>query len=355
MKTISNILFFTLFLLFIQLCGTASAQPVEGDLSLGSIRFPTSVSGEAQSQFLTGVLALHSFWYPQARDHFRRARELDPRFAMTYWGEAMTHDHPIWGQHEQAAGAAVLAALDKQQNLKWDSREQGFIEAVRILYDSNQPMNERRRQYAEAMQALSRSYPDDDEVLAFSALADMSAPSFNYGNPDVEDVVPIAARLEDLYQRNPSHPGAMHYLIHVYDSEKFARMGLRPADDYAGVAYSSSHAIHMPSHIYKHLEMWDKVIKSNIAAWQASVEWQQRTGRPLSERDYHSYRWLFEAYLEVGNYQKACGIIKNMRRIQARARKENPDPGRIPEVLQNFERQYEDASKRDAPACAGRS
>jgi len=334
---------------------TLKAQTTSGpdELSLGSIDFPTSANGEAQKEFLTGVLALHSFWYPEARDHFRKARQLAPGFAMAYWGEAMTRDHPIWEQHDQEAGAEVLEKLDQQieeGNVHWSDRERQYVEAVRILYNNEMDMDERRKQYAAAMEKLYTEHPSD-ESLAFLALASMTVPGYNYSNPDVDDVVPIAAKLEKLYQRNPEHPGGMHYLIHLYDNDTFAELGLRPAHDYASVAYSSSHAIHMPSHIYKQLEQWQKVIQSNIRAWEASVEWQKRTSRPLKDRDYHSYRWLFEAYLEIDNYQKACDIMNNMRDLKKKAEQREEDLGRIPSLIDNFQGQYEEKAEDGAPTC----
>jgi len=319
------------------------------ELNLGTIDFPTSAQGEAQKEFLTGMLALHSFWYPEARDHFRKARELDPDFAMAYWGEALTHDHPIWQQHDQESGAKILNALDNQSSLAMNDREKAYIQAVKLLFEENTGMGERPRNYARAMNNISEQYPDDDEAKVLAALADMSLPSYNYSNPEPKKVVAIASRLEELYQKNTEHPGAMHYLIHVYDNDTFARMGLRPANDYADVAYSSPHAIHMPSHIYKQLRMWDKVIDSNIAAWKASVEWQQSTQRPLVDRDYHSYRWLFEAYLEIENYEKACSIINNMRSLLETARERGEETGRLSGTLENFTNQY--GSRDQAPAC----
>jgi hypothetical protein len=335
---------------------TLSAQQpstTPDELSLGSIDCPTAASGEAQQEFLTGVLALHSFWYPEARDHFRKAQELAPGFAMAYWGEAMTHDHPIWGQHAQEEGADILQELDQQineGNVQWSEREQQYVDAIRILYNDDLEMDERRDRYAAAMNTLYKDHPSD-ESLAFSSLASMTVPSYNYSNPDVDDVVPIAAKLEKLYKQNPEHPGGMHYLIHLYDNDKFAQLGLRPAHDYASVAYSSSHAIHMPSHIYKQLEQWQKVIESNIRAWDASVEWQKRTNRPLRDRDYHSYRWLFEAYLEIDNYQKACAIINNMKEIKATAEADGQDLGRIQSSLENYQNQYLEKSAEGAPQC----
>ena len=343
-KTYFNYLLAGLLLLPVMLHAQNTAN-----MSLGTIDFPTSAEGEAQKEFLTGVLALHSFWYPEARDHFRKARELDPNFAMAYWGEALTHDHPIWQQHDQQAGMEVLQAMEEQASLKMDEREEAYIYAVKLLYEEDASMSDRRKNYARAMNEVAENYPGDGEAKALAALADMSLPSYNYSNPDPEDVVSIASRLEELYQENPEHPGAMHYLIHVYDNDTFAKMGLRPANDYASVAYSSPHAIHMPSHIYKQLEMWHKVIESNIAAWEQSVEWQQSTNRQLVDRDYHSYRWLFEAYLKIDNYEEACNIINNMKDLLETAKEQNEDTGRLTRSLDNFEGQYD--NKNGVPSC----
>lgn len=350
MKPFSSALLTAVLLFFA--CNYINAQ--ESGLELGTIDFPTSVSGEAQNEFLTGVLALHSFWYPEARDHFRKARKLDPDFAMAYWGEALTHDHPLWGQHDQEAGAEVLNALSGRRSPKMDAREQDYIDAARLLFEPGAGMDERRENYAKAMNALAKRYPQDDEALVLSALASMTVPGYNYSNPGVRDAVPIAAKLEGLYRRNPEHPGAMHYLIHLYDNGKFAELGLRPADDYSKVAYSSPHAIHMPSHIYKQLEMWDKVIEANIRAYESSVDWQQRTGRPLHDRDFHSYRWLFEAYLEIEEYRKACDIMVELRDMISKAGQRGEDSGRIRSTLENFAGQYRQADGHSVVPCRER-
>lgn len=350
-KTLSALLIAATLLLFsgVSLSQAQYSSTSANRLSLGSIEFPTSVLGEARQEFLTGVLALHSFWYPEARDHFQKARELDPAFAMAYWGEAMTHDHPLWRQHEQSEGKAVLNALNRQENLKWNEREKAYIDAVSILYNSDLSLNERRQQYADAMKKVMELYPGDDEAAAFWALGAMSVSGFSFNSKN--DVMPVAKVLEELYERNPEHPGAMHYLIHVYDSNTFAEKGLPPANDYADVAYSSSHAIHMPSHIYKRLGMWDKVIESNTSAWQASVEWQQATGRPLKDRDYHAYSWLFDAYMEIDNFSKACELIQNVRDIEDQAQQNGEDIGRISGTLRDFRNQYEREGGEVAPQC----
>jgi tetratricopeptide (TPR) repeat protein len=325
------------------------------DLDLGTIDFPTSATGEAQTEFLTGVLALHSFWYPEARDHFRRAQTLDPQFAMAYWGEAMTHDHPLWDQHDNAAGRAIFTRMDSVQGasgLTWSARERSYVEALRTLYTGEGDIEARRNAYATAMQQLATQYPDDDEAAAFSALAQMSVEDFDLD--DAEDVVPIAAQLEELYERHDQHPGILHYLIHVYDSETFAPLGLRPARTYAEVAPASSHALHMPSHIFRQLEQWERVVASNQDAYQASVDWQQRTNRPLHMRDYHSYSWLMDAYLALDRFEDACGLIQELESIIATAEDRGEDVGRMPSLRDRFTEQYDSATEGTSAAgsCA---
>lgn len=295
--------------------GHATSTDKNGDaaLILGNIDFPTSGQGEAAREFHTGAMALHSFWYPEAADHFRRARQLDPDFAMAYWGEAMTSDHPLWGQHDGKAGREVLAALDKQARkgtMKWDAREKAYLDAVRVLYDPMLKDDARYQAYAEAMAKVATAFPRDDEAIVFAALARMATPGFKPENP--ASVVPVAAPLEEVYQRNPQHPGAVHYLIHAYDSSTFAPMGLRLARVYAGIAPASSHALHMPSHIFRELGMWQEMAASNEAAWRASVEWQQRTKRPVVARDFHALDWRLTAYRQQGRFADARKLLDEL-------------------------------------------
>lgn len=326
------------FLLVTVLAWNVQAQE-SAELDLGTIDFPTSASGEVQQEFLTGALALHSFWYEEARDHFRRARELDPSFAMAYWGEAMTHDHPLWEQHDGRQGKAVLKELRRQDEVRWTERERAYVDAVRVLFEHRGDIDDRRRSYARVMQELADRFPEDTEAAVFAALAQMSLPDFD-GN-DVSDVVPVAAVLEEVYKHRPSHPGAIHYLIHVYDAESFAPLGLRPARDYARTAPASSHALHMPSHIFKDLEMWEEMAASNVDAYQASVDWQERTDRPLRMRDYHALTWLFDAYIKLERFDEARILVRDLEEVEAEARRRDESLGRIPSTLEYFRQELE--------------
>ncbi|WP_022835298.1 hypothetical protein [Salisaeta longa] len=332
---------------------TGQTAPRAESADLGTIAFATSGTPAAQAYFLKGALALHSFWYPQARDYFQRAQRLDPGFAMAYWGEAMTHDHPLWDQHDNAAGRAVLARLDSvaaASGVAATPREERYLQAVRTLFMGEGTIDARRRAHADAMVALRKAYPSDDEAAIFAALARMSLPSFSYEEPS--DVVPIAADLEAIYQRKPRHPGVLHYLIHVYDSALFAPLGLRPAQTYAKVAPAASHALHMPSHIYRSLGRWTDVIPPNVRAYQASVDWQQRTGRPIHMRDFHSYRWLFDAYVALNRPEDACQHMDRLQGLIDQAQARDESTGRMPEVLAYMAEEYQTAFEDGSCAAA---
>ena len=288
---------------------------------LGRIEFPTSGSADAQGPFVLGVLALHSFWYEQARDYFLEAQALDTRFGMAWWGEAMSYDNafltePGQAEYERHGENAVarMNELDAAGQLVWDDRERGFAEAVRRRFAPGYSVADRRQDYAGAMEQLSLRYPEDDEVTVFTALALMALPGFDREQP--LHVVTVAGRLEEVYERNREHPGALHYLIHVYDTQTFAAMGLRQARVYAGIAPASSHALHMPSHIFRHLGMWREVAASNEDSYRASVAWQERTGRPLHMRDYHAMDWALDAYLRMGRIDEARRIMKELDEIE---------------------------------------
>ena len=316
--------------------------------SLGTLTFPNSGAEAAQQAFRTGVLALHSFWYPEARDRFRKAQKLDPGFAMAYWGEAMTYEHGLWEQHDRDAARAVLARLDSVRaargGLDVTAREQGYLDALRTLYEgdggSNEDVGERRAAYAEEMTRLAERYPDDEEATIFAALARMAAPSFALD--DADEVVNVAAPLEELYQNHPKHPGVLHYLIHAYDSETFAPMGLRMARTYARVAPASSHALHMPSHIFRELDQWEKMAASNVDAYQASVQWQQDTDRPLRMRDFHAFRWLFDAYMAQERYDKTAELIERLEGLVEKARERGEDPGYMPDLAERLRKHHEE-------------
>lgn len=277
----------------------ASAIP---ELELGDITFPNSGSPAAQPHFLRGVLLLHSFEYLQAARAFAAAREADPAFVMAYWGEAMTHNHPIWGEQDRAAARAVLEALAptsaERRSRAATDREKGYLEAVEVLYGDGSK-KERDAAYSAAMKALAERHPDDLDARAFYAL---SLLGLTGAERDTANYMRAAAAAEEVYEKNRRHPGALHYLIHAYDDPVHAPLGLRAARLYATVARGASHAQHMPSHIFFALGMWQEAIASNIDS--------MKTARDQEAGGYHPLHWLEHAYLQVGREDDAAALVK---------------------------------------------
>jgi tetratricopeptide (TPR) repeat protein len=233
---------------------------------LGTVDFPTSGSPEAQQHFLIGLLYLHSFEYGPAAAEFRKAQELDPDFAMAYWGEAMTHNHPLWKQRDREAAIAALEQLGPTREARLalapTERERFYLEAAETLWAEG-PKAERDTAYMRAMRRVADAFPDDPDAQAFYALSLL-------GLSDGVRVIPTymraAAIVEEVIDRYPEHPGAAHYMIHSYDDPIHAPLGLRAARAYSAIAPDAAHAQHMTSHIFLALGMWEDVVSQNTIA-----------------------------------------------------------------------------------------
>ena len=290
----------------------AAAQAQES--TLGTVNFPTSGSPQAQAHFLRGVAALHSFWYPVALEEFRAATRAEPGFMLGYWGEAMTHNHPLWGDpQETEAARQALAHITLTPQLT--PRERAYIQAVQVLYgEGDKPT--RDQAYAAAMEHIYQEYPDDLEAAAFYALALL-------GTVRPDDPTALRTRMRavaialEVYHKAPNHPGAAHYILHAFDDADHAILALPVARRYADIAPAAPHALHMPSHIFLQLGMWPEAATSNEASWAASVQWVQNHHLPISERDYHSLHWWLYTVLQQGRYQQADDLLTLMRQSLA--------------------------------------
>src|SRR5262245_36572407 len=288
---------------------------------LAPIRFPNSGSPAAQPAFLRGVTALHNFQYEDAVESFLEAQRLDPAFAMAYWGEAMAYNQTLWLNQDPEKAREIVQRLGPTAEARaaraGTDRERGFLAAVEVLFGSGDKAS-RDRAYAEAMGRLAAAHPDDPEVLAFHALALMgtavrSPALFGSRGDDLHQHALVgsevqkqaAAVLEKVLRLDPDHPGALHYLIHDYDDPEHARLALPAARAYARVAPESSHALHMPAHVFLQLGMWQEAAASDEASFRASEAWVKRKGLPVGMRDYHSLSWLQYESLQLGRFQKA--------------------------------------------------
>jgi tetratricopeptide (TPR) repeat protein len=275
---------------------------------------------------LRGVLLLYSFEYDDAIAAFREAQKLDPGFAMAYWGEALSYNQPLWLNENLAKARAVLDRLRAIQTggqarsprpipIKAPTaREQGYLDAVERLFgDGDKPA--RDRAYADRMAQLHAQFPDDDEASAFYALALLST------IPPGERNVAVSLKAGEIalaiLKRNPEHPGANHYALHAFDDGEHAARALPAARTYARIAPASSHARHMPSHVFLPLGMWDEAVASDESAFAASVDIARRKGLPPSQYDFHALSWLHYEYLQQGRFAKAREVMADVQRAMA--------------------------------------
>jgi tetratricopeptide (TPR) repeat protein len=273
---------------------------------LGHISFPTSGSSKAQPSFIRGVLLLHSFEYDDAIAAFREAERLDPGFAMAYWGEAMCFNQPLWRNEDVAKARAALTRLaptpTERQAKASTAREKAYLTAVERLFGDG-PQVSRDAAYADRMADLTRRFPLDDEAAAFYALALLATIPENGRNPAVS--LKAGAIADAILKKNPEHPGAAHYALHAYDDGEHAAMGLQAARTYARIAPASSHALHMPSHVFLPLGMWDEAVASDEHSFAVSVDRVKRLTLSMAQADFHSLSWLHYEYLQQGRFSKA--------------------------------------------------
>ncbi|MGA0601480.1 hypothetical protein ACO2Q3_12320 [Caulobacter sp. KR2-114] len=293
--------------LAIALPGAAAAQEEHhhhpAPEHLGQVRFATTCAPAVAAAFDRAVALLHSFAYEDADKAFADVAARDPACAMAHWGRAMTHYHQLWDTPAGAGLAAGQAEIRLAQagaaSGPVSSRERALIDALASYYaDADSvPPAARALRYSGAMAAAARAWPADDEIAAFYALSLIATAS--PGDRTHARQAMAADILEPIWRRHPDHPGAPHYLIHAYDSAALAQRGLPAARAYAKIAPSAPHALHMPSHIFTRLGLWDDSIASNIAARDAARA-QGDVGEALHAMDYLTY-----AYLQRGRVEEA--------------------------------------------------
>ena len=274
---------------------------------LGKVDFPITCDPAVQSQFNHAVAMLHSFWYDRAAEAFETVTRKDASCGMGYWGVAMTYYHALW----EAPGPAELrlgwAAVEKAKAAGAKTpRERDYIAAIETFYWDFEKSDHRTRAlaYEKATQRLRVAYPQDREAAIFYALAVLAnAPPDDktYANQKKAGAI-----LEKLFPDMPDHPGIAHYLIHCYDYPTLAERALEAARRYAQIAPDSPHALHMPSHIFTRLGLWQESIASNLASATAARK-HGAEGDELHARDYLVY-----AYLQGGQDREAKEMLENI-------------------------------------------
>ncbi len=248
-----------------------TAQEKVGDPEkLGKVHFPVSCIPAAQQEFDRALAMLHSFWYPQGLNAFSEVTKTNPSCAMAYWGIAISRRaNPLVGAPDPLVLKDGFEAIAKAKTIGAKTqRERDYIAAIEIYYKDWEKLDYQARvlAYEKAMEQVYLRYPEDTEAAIFYALAMDEAVTVLPADKNYTRQLKAGAILEKVLVAQPEHPGALHYLIHSYDFPPLADRGLSAARRYGEVAPSAPHALHMPSHIYSMLGMWQDSIKSNQAA-----------------------------------------------------------------------------------------
>ncbi len=312
LKSIAALVFATLF------AGSAGAgEEMEhhhdhpAPEKLGSVTFATSCDPQIATKFDRAMALLHSFAYSLSRRAFANVANSDPHCAMAFWGEAMTHYHQLWEPNVDSEGELGDGAEEVRRAAMIGSaaspRERQYIEAIGSYYLDwpTTAASVRAQRYAAAMAELAKTNPTDDEAQIFYALS-LLATASPFDKTHANQKL-AAAILEPLWKLEPQHPGIAHYLIHAYDSTELAQRGLAPARAYSKIAPSAPHALHMPSHIFTRLGLWQESVISNLAA-RAAARAQGDIGEELHAMDYLTY-----AYLQLGHYDDAANVVAAVR------------------------------------------
>ena len=266
----------------------------------------------AQQPFLHGLALLHSFEYPSAAEDFRKAEAIDPNFAMAYWGEAMTFNHPVWNQQNRTSSLAVLAKLGATPEARLakasTQREKDYFQTLDVLYGDG-AKKDRDQRYAHAIEKLHEKYPQDVDAAAFYALALLGSQE---GVRNERVYMQAAGILIPLFYKYPHHPGVAHYLIHSCDDPIHAPLALPAARAYSQIAPNASHAQHMTSHIFLALGMWNDVVEANEAATRIVNQQHAFNGKTSSHCGHYNY-WLEYGYLETGRIDKAKEVLAACR------------------------------------------
>lgn len=287
------------------------SDQVPADAKLGAVSFEISCKAELQPDFNRAIALLHSFWHSEAQREFEKVAAADPNCAMAYWGEAMSHFHlglswPSAADIELGREALTKAESATEKN----EREAAYIAALRELYTDFKIDDSWKyfKSYADRLSKIAAMYPNDLEAKVFYALAlGLSQPPHDLELAETKKEVQL---LVPLLAEYPSHPGIAHYLIHACDTPGLAQEGLEAARRYAKIAPAAPHALHMPSHIFARLGLWQEDIDSNLAS-NAAAE----NAHAGAENRLHAMEFLEYAYLQIGHDEQARAIMAEAKTV----------------------------------------
>jgi tetratricopeptide (TPR) repeat protein len=299
----------------------------EATENLGKVSFPISCAPGSQKEFERGIALLHSFGYEEAEQQFVALAQKDPSCAMAHWGIALSLFHQIWERPEPAVLQRGHDEMEKAQKLGAKTeRERAYISALAIFYadPASTDYLKRASGYSDAMGRVYKQYPTDLEAGAFYALSLLASEPPN--DTSLSHQKAAVAVLLPLFQQQPDHPGLAHYIIHSCDSPQLAPTALAAARSYAEIAPSSAHAVHMPSHIFARLGLWQE----DIAANQKSVALTEQSSEMFMRgHELHAMHFLLYAYIQTGQDEAAQNILQQAKAIVATPPMKGDDSGML--------------------------
>lgn len=319
-KYYSSIIFLLLFLI-ISGCKKKTTKPdpalasiglLRGELVLcggdqfGEVSFSLSCSEDTRETFDLGVSLLHSFEYEEAEKAFVKVMDMDPDCVMAYWGVAMSIRHSLWFQVDQSYLRKGSELLEIAYKIPAGEREKDYLDAISVFYKDYETLDKKTREllYEKKMEAIYQKYNDDKEAAVFYALALRAAA--DRADKSYSKQKKSGKILEELFVEEPNHPGIAHYIIHNYDYPELAHLALPTARRYASIAPASSHAQHMPSHIFTRLGLWDESIESNVNSASSAQCYAESSGMEGHwANELHAMGYLVYAYLQKGDNQNA--------------------------------------------------
>jgi tetratricopeptide (TPR) repeat protein len=289
-------------------------------------------AAEMSREVADGLSWMHSFEYERALAAFQRAEQANPRDALAYWGQALCYQQLIWGNENVEEARAILARMRRAGALEAaGEKERAWIATLAPLFGEG-PRSSRVIAFAAAMGDLARKYPDDADVQSLRGLALLATRSRGLAGAhhggDVE-TPPLAGSAEQeqaaaiftaVLKQHPKHPGALHYLIHAWDDPANARKALDAARVYATVVPESSHARHMPAHVFVQLGMWNEAIASDEAAHAAAEAKIAKDGLPVTATDFHPLSWLVYEYAQAERFADARRTIDRLQQAASSTR-----------------------------------
>ena len=284
---------------------------------LGRVNFRVSCKPAAQVQFNRATALLHSFWYAEAEKAYNGVAATDPDCALAYWGVAMSIYHPVWAPATAEELQRGWVAVEKGKSIGGKTqREKDYLTAIEAFYKDSDKLPHRTRAlaYEKAMEHVYLSYPKDHEAAIFYALSLLgtSTESDKTYAPQKK----AAAILNQMLPLEPQHPGIAHYLIHSFDYPQLAHLALPAARRYAKIAPSAPHALHMPSHIFTRLGLWQESIQSNLASAAAAKKHIEMSHPGAAAFDQlHAVDYLVYAYLQGGQDREAKQMVEQVNAV----------------------------------------